>query len=716
MIGASPQLRHPSAPWRRLVLVILAISTGLIVGMVSVAFAYWLVTVTSGANYAEATAQTMPTGATPTVSVSPAAGQNVTITFPQMSTSGGSLLSAYAVNHFASGSGTSVAISGACAITSGTVTCTDVPGPGIWQYTDTPEIATSNWIGPASTKSGNVIVQASPTLTTSAASSVIVSTPITPSATLASATTTPPPGGSISFSVYGPSASAPSTCTGAGWTGVGSPVSVSANASYTASSAYTPSAVGTYWWYSSYTGDSYNTAAISPCNLASTVVQLSVTPISLAGITVYAAGYSQTITASGGTGPYSYAVTAGTLPTGLTLASSTGIITGTISAAGQAGSHSFTITATDHNGLTGTDVASIVVSAPNITLSALGTPAGEVTDSATVSASGGAAAYTYAVTSGSIPTGTSLSSGGVFSGTPNAAGTYSFTVTATDAKGYPGSRSYTMTPAPPAFTISPALLPAASVYSTYTQTLSTTGGVSAYSYSESGTLPVGLTLSSAGVLSGTINALAQNGSYSVTVTSTDADGFIGTRGYTLVVNAPSITLSPSTVPTVTVYAAYLQTVSSAGGVGPYAYSESGALPTGLTLSSTGVLSGTISAAGQNGTFNFTVASTDAHGYTGARAYTLVVNAPIITIAPTTLPTVVLGLGYSHQLTATATGYSGSYTYAVTSGTLPGGLALSASGRVTATTGLALGTYNFTVTATDTNGYSGSQAYSIVVIL
>jgi hypothetical protein len=205
--------------------------------------------------------------------------------------------------------------------------------------------------------------------------------------------------------------------------------------------------------------------------------------------------------------------------------------------------------------------------------------------------------------------------------------------------------------------------------------------------------------------------------FNISVTSTDANGDTGSRAYTIVVNPPlTIIISPSTLPAATVYAAYSQTLSTAGGIGAYSYTESGTLPVGLTLSSTGVLSGTISAAGQSGTFNFTVTSTDAHGYTGARAYTLVVSTPPITISPTTLPNVVLGLGYSHQLTATAPGYSGSYTYAVTSGTLPSGLALSASGLVTATTGLALGTYNFTVTATDTNGYSGSQAYSIVVIL
>ncbi len=66
--------------------------------------------------------------------------------------------------------------------------------------------------------------------------------------------------------------------------------------------------------------------------------------------------------------------------------------------------------------------------------------------SQTVSASGGISPYTYAVTSGSLPTGISLnSSTGVISGTPSGTGTSSFTVTATDAHSYTGSQAYSVT-------------------------------------------------------------------------------------------------------------------------------------------------------------------------------------------------------------------------------------------------------------------------------
>lgn len=68
-----------------------------------------------------------------------------------------------------------------------------------------------------------------------------------------------------------------------------------------------------------------------------------------------------------------------------------------------------------------------------------------VSYSSTITASGGTAPYTYAVSSGSLPTGLSLSSGGSLTGTPSAGGTFPFTVQATDALSFTGSRNYSIT-------------------------------------------------------------------------------------------------------------------------------------------------------------------------------------------------------------------------------------------------------------------------------
>lgn len=79
--------------------------------------------------------------------------------------------------------------------------------------------------------------------------------------------------------------------------------------------------------------------------------------------------------------------------------------------------------------------------------------AGGVTGTAyleTISAQGGSTPYAFAVTSGSLPTSTSLnSSSGVISGTPTVTGTYSFTITVTDTNGFTGSQAFQIVIASP---------------------------------------------------------------------------------------------------------------------------------------------------------------------------------------------------------------------------------------------------------------------------
>jgi hypothetical protein len=175
-------------------------------------------------------------------------------------------------------------------------------------------------------------------------------------------------------------------------------------------------------------------------------------------------------------------------------------------------------------------------------------------------------------------------------------------------------------------------------------------------------------------------------------------------------SCPRITLSPPSLPGGTITQPYSQAVSASGGTGPYTFAvTSGALPNGLGLSG-GTISGTPT--GPAGPSNFTITATDtATSCTGSSAYSIVVGCPIITLAPATLPKTFVGTPYNK--TITASGGTGSYTFAVTAGSLPPGLTLSPAGNITgaATSG---GTFNFTVTATDTAGCTGSLPYSIVV--
>ena len=151
--------------------------------------------------------------------------------------------------------------------------------------------------------------------------------------------------------------------------------------------------------------------------------------------------YSQTIAGSGGTAPYSFGVTAGTLPAGLTLTAA-GVLAGTPTAAGTS---TFTIRATDANGCVGSVAYSIVVAAappppqacPAITLSPATLPNGAmgVAYEQTIVGSGGVAPYSFGVTSGTLPQGFTLTSAGMVSGTPVTAGTSTFTIRGTTANG-----------------------------------------------------------------------------------------------------------------------------------------------------------------------------------------------------------------------------------------------------------------------------------------
>ncbi|MGN7102218.1 putative Ig domain-containing protein [Ralstonia holmesii] len=542
----------------------------------------------------------------------------------------------------------------------------------------------------------------------------------------------PPVANAVSTTVTHGSTSNPVTLniTGGAPTGV-AVATQAAHGTATASGTsitYTPSA--SYSGSDSFTYTATNAGGTSaPATVTVTVSNPTVTygPSSPAAGTVGTA-YSQTLaSASGGTAPYTYTIASGALPTGISLASD-GTLSGTPTAGGT---FNFTVTATDSSTGTGPFTATsgtltLTVAAPTITLSpsALTNATVATAYSQTITASGGTAAYTYAITSGALPTGLTLSSGGVLSGTPTAGGTFNFTVTTTDSSTgsgpYTGSRAYSLLVNAPTLAITPASGSlSASAGVAYSQTFTGSGGLAPYTYSlavNSGTMPTGLSFNTGtGVLSGTPTT---TGVVNFTVTATDhatGTGPYSTSGtYTLTTSAPTITVSPTTLSAATVGAAYSQTATASGGAAPYSYAlTAGALPAGLSMnSSTGAIIGTPTA---GGTFNFTVTATDANSYTGSRAYSLTVNAATVTVSPSTLPGATVATAYSQ--TILASGGTGSYTYAVTAGSLPAGLTLSSNGTLsgTSTSG---GVFNFTVTATDsstgTGPYTGSRAYSLTI--
>jgi uncharacterized repeat protein (TIGR01451 family) len=413
--------------------------------------------------------------------------------------------------------------------------------------------------------------------------------------------------------------------------------------------------------------------------------------------------YNQTITASGGTAPYGFSVTSGQLPPGLAL-STGGVLSG---APTGGGSFSFTVTAADANQCSGSRSYVVTITsgcgAVGLSPSVLFDGFVGTAYSRTIRGVGGDAPYSFSVTSGSLPPGLTLSSGGVLSGTPTAIGTFNFRVRVVDSNECAASRSYTVRISCPPVALSPATLPPAAQGIPYNQTITALGMHGPYTLSVTGgALPGGLTLLPSGSFSG---AAAEVGTFSFTVTVTDANGCTSAQSYTLTVCA-ALTLSPATLPGATVGVSYAQTIVASGGTGPYTYTQTG-LPSPLTLSqATGLLSGT---PGAPGVFTVTVTATDANGCSGAQTYVLTV-CPILTLSPESLAGGAVGTAYSQAIVASG----GTSPYRYTAAGLPSSLMITEAGGVLSGTPTAAGTINLTVTATDANGCSVSRGYAIVV--
>ena len=141
-------------------------------------------------------------------------------------------------------------------------------------------------------------------------------------------------------------------------------------------------------------------------------------------------------------------------------------------------------------------------------------------------------------------------------------------------------------------------------YPSYQLTALGSAGAVTYTLSNS-TLPPGMTLSVSGVFSGRPTT---PGSYSWTVQFTDGVD-TGYRGFSINVYAIDIE-TPGQLPNATQNGAYHTTVSASGGAGGYMFT-SGGLPTGLTLSSSGTISGTVTAG--PGRYAFSLTATDSKG-------------------------------------------------------------------------------------------------------
>lgn len=425
--------------------------------------------------------------------------------------------------------------------------------------------------------------------------------------------------------------------------------------------------------------------------------------------------YSQVLSASGGVAPYDFAVTAGAPPTGLAL-STGGTLSGTPTAIGT---FNFTVTATDDNGQTASRAYTVTVGAPTLVLSpAAGTLNAPYAAafSRSFTAAGGSGNFSYAL-SGALPTGMAFA-GNTLSGTPTAPGNYPITVTATDTTltgpGAPftATNAYTLVVPAPAIVVNPASLSAGVAGQAYAAAITATGGAAPYSYAVSaGGLPAGMTLGSDGALSGTPTA---SGSFNLTVTATDRFGQTGARAYTLAIAAPTLAITPASLPSGIVGVAYASAVSASGGIAPYSYAvTSGSLPAGLALAADGSISGTPTAAGS---FGFTLTASDSTGGTpgtASQAYTVeIVYAPPVAVDDAA--TVLAGESVTIAVTANDNSLAPITSVAIVSPPSEGSATVSGLDVVYTAPTLASPQVSFTYVASGPGGTSAPATVTVTV--
>ncbi len=431
-------------------------------------------------------------------------------------------------------------------------------------------------------------------------------------------------------------------------------------------------------------------AASAPSNAVTPVPPLAVAPV------------SATIGYGAGPSPISLAITgaASSVAVATAPAHGTAVVSGTTitytPAPGYAGSDSFSYTASDAYTTTAAATVSITVSAPTVVIdtASLAVATADSAYTQTLGSSGGASPYRYALSSGALPAGLSLSASGTLSGTPTATGSFAFDVTSTDSSTgigpFSATRSYTLQVDAPPLAVAPVSATIGYGAGPSPISLAITGVVASVAVA---TAPAHGTA----VVSGTgityTPAPGYAGSDSFSYTASDAYTTTAAATVSITVSAPTVVIDTASLAVATADSAYTQSLASSGGAAPYRYAvTAGALPAGLSLSASGMLSGTPTA---TGTFAFDVTSTDSSTGTGpfsaTRSYSLQVDAPLLAVAPVSA-TIGYGAGPS-PVSLAITGTASSVTV------------VSAPAHGSA---VASGT---TITYTPAPGYAGPDSFS-----
>jgi hypothetical protein len=323
---------------------------------------------------------------------------------------------------------------------------------------------------------------------------------------------------------------------------------------------------------------------------------------------------------------------------------------------------------------------------------------------ASVVATGGKGAKTFSVSAGALPDGLTLGASGTITGTPaGPAGTANFTVSVTDSAATPATDTQALSIAVvEALEISTTTLPDTAVGDDYAASLAVSGGQPPYEFSvEDGELPDGVSIGTAGALSGMVATSATTGTFTLQAADSSSPAFTASRTYTVRV---ALEIPTTALDDAAAGVAYAGGPVVRGGLPPYVWTlTGGSLPDGLTGpdSLTGAISGTPDPAcnASTATLDFRVTDSDSPVVTAVRSgVTLAVNPSELEVVSAALPNGVIGAAYDQAIAIS--GGVPPYGFAISAGALPSGLSLNAStGRITGTPDTAE-TQDFEVTVSD----------------
>jgi len=306
-----------------------------------------------------------------------------------------------------------------------------------------------------------------------------------------------------------------------------------------------------------------------------------------------------------------------------------------------------------------------------------------------------------------IGTGLTLSGDGLLAGTPSSEGLITFIAVVSSTEKATAEHEYSFT-INPVVSVDTELLPDWTADFAFSQQLASSGGTGEHLFNDkNGDLTgTGLTLTTNGTLSGTP---AAEGVISFTAVATDAVGADNEQALSMTANA-ALAIETESIPDWTTGLSYSQQLTATGGTGTRVLSDkNGDLAgSGLTLSVTGLLEGTLAVVG---TVSFTAEVTDDIGATQEKVFAFESNA-VPAFTTTSLPDWTVGQTYSQQLSFA--GGTGAVIITDKNGDLAGtGLALSTSGAISGAPS-STGPVQFVAVATDDLGAFGEQAYAFTV--